>query len=44
MAIIELDGVTREFALRDTLLGKRRVVRAVDGMSFSLEPGTAVGT
>ncbi|OYN90810.1 ABC transporter ATP-binding protein [Parenemella sanctibonifatiensis] len=43
MAIIELDGVTREFALRDTLLGKRRVVRAVDGMSFSLEPGTAVG-
>lgn len=44
MGIIELTDVTRDFIIRGG--GLRRTTttkRAVDGMSFTIEPGTAVG-
>lgn len=45
MAIIELDGVTREFTLRkgSGLIRHTSVTRAVDQLSFRVEPGEAVG-
>lgn len=40
-AIIEADGLTREFRVRD---GKRRrLLTAVDGLTVRIEPGEAVG-
>jgi ABC-2 type transport system ATP-binding protein len=40
-AIIEADGLTREFRVRD---GKRRrLLTAVDGLTVRVEPGEAVG-
>jgi uncharacterized protein (TIGR03086 family) len=40
-AIIEADGLTREFRVRD---GKRRrLLTAVDGLTVAIEPGEAVG-
>lgn len=45
MAIIELDGVTRQFTLRtgSGLRRSRSTRTAVDDLSFSVEAGTAVG-
>ena len=40
-AIIEADGLTREFRVRDGR--RRRVLTAVDGLSVRVEPGEAVG-
>ena len=40
-AIVETDGLTREFRVRD---GKRRrLLTAVDGLTVAIEPGEAVG-
>lgn len=45
MAIIELDDVTRDFTSRrgNGLRRTRTTKRAVDGLSFRVEPGEAVG-
>ncbi|MEL4356703.1 MULTISPECIES: ABC transporter ATP-binding protein [unclassified Luteococcus] len=45
MAIIELRDVSREFTLRSGsgLRRTRSTKRAVDGLSFGIEPGSAVG-
>lgn len=45
MALIELDEVTRDFTQRhgSGLRRTRATKRAVDRMSFSVEPGEAVG-
>jgi viologen exporter family transport system ATP-binding protein len=40
-AIIETDGLTREFRVRDGR--RRRLLTAVDGLTVSIEPGQAVG-
>jgi ABC-2 type transport system ATP-binding protein len=40
-AIIEADGLTREFRVRDGKRGRR--LTAVDGLSVAIEPGEAVG-
>ena len=40
-AIIEADGLTREFRVRDGR--RRRVLTAVDGLTVRVEPGEAVG-
>ena len=40
-AIIEADGLTREFRVRDGR--RRRLLTAVDGLTVSIEPGAAVG-
>lgn len=45
-AIVELDGLVREFQLRATGRGfrrRRRTLRAVDGISFTLRAGETVG-
>jgi dipeptide transport system ATP-binding protein len=38
-AVLQLHEVTRHYRLRGGLFGKRAVVKAVDGISFSLAPG-----
>lgn len=44
MAIIELDQVTRDFTVRSgTFRRTRSLKRAVDAVSFAVEPGTTVG-
>ena len=46
MSIIELDGLTRHFVVRRPgrrLRREKRVVRAVDGISFSVAEGECVG-
>jgi viologen exporter family transport system ATP-binding protein len=46
MAVIELDGVSRTFTVSSRtgrLRRTRREVRAVDDLSFSIEPGEVVG-
>ena len=46
MALIELDGIEKTFTLRvkrGFLRRERRVVRAVDGVSFEIEAGSLVG-
>ena len=40
-AIIEADGLTREFRVRDGR--RRRLLTAVDGLTVRVEPGAAVG-
>jgi ABC-2 type transport system ATP-binding protein len=40
-AIIETDGLTREFRVRDGR--RRRTLTAVDGLTIRIEPGEAVG-
>jgi ABC-2 type transport system ATP-binding protein len=40
-AVIEADGLTREFRVRDG--ARRRRITAVDGLSVRIEPGEAVG-
>ncbi len=40
-AIIETDGLTREFRVRDGR--RRRLLTAVDGLTVRIEPGEAVG-
>jgi ABC-2 type transport system ATP-binding protein len=40
-AIIETDGLTREFRIRDGR--RRRLLTAVDGLTVRIEPGAAVG-
>ncbi len=46
-AVLELDGLTREFTVRRKagrrVLRERSVLRAVDGMSFTVRPGESVG-
>jgi ABC-2 type transport system ATP-binding protein len=46
MALIELDGIEKTFTLRvkrGFLRRERRVVRAVDGVSFEIDAGSLVG-
>jgi ABC-2 type transport system ATP-binding protein len=46
MSLIELENVEREFVLRrrhGRVRRRREVMRAVDGVSFSVEPGEIVG-
>ncbi|MGW5193743.1 ABC transporter ATP-binding protein [Kribbella sp. NPDC004138] len=45
MAVIELDNVSRAFTVtsRSGMRRTRREVRAVDGMTFAVEPGEVVG-
>ena len=46
-ALIEVEGLTRHFEAprgwRDVVAGRRPVVRAVDGVDFSIGPGETVG-
>ena len=44
MALLAVEDLTKHFVLGDGILGRlmggpRRLVRAVDGVSFTLEPG-----
>jgi oligopeptide/dipeptide ABC transporter ATP-binding protein len=41
--LLEADAVTRRFAERRGLFGRRREIVAVDGVSFAFGPGEAVG-
>ncbi|MBI3825066.1 MAG: dipeptide ABC transporter ATP-binding protein [Candidatus Rokubacteria bacterium] len=44
MTLLEAENLTRHFTLGGGLFGgERRVVRAVDGISFAVEPGTTLG-
>ncbi len=42
-ALLTLDTVAREYVTRKGLLGHRRVVRAVDGVSLQVMPGETLG-
>jgi peptide/nickel transport system ATP-binding protein len=41
--LLEVDNLTKHFPVRRGLFGATRLVRAVDGISFSLEAGTTLG-
>ncbi len=43
MPVIEAEGLTKHFQVKRGLLGDRGVVRAVDGISFAIEPGRTLG-
>jgi oligopeptide transport system ATP-binding protein len=48
MPLLAVEDLAKHFPLRDGLLvsvmpGRRRVVRAVDGVSFTIEPGETLG-
>ncbi len=43
MSLLELAGVGRSYAQRRGWLGRSTVVRAVDGVSLSVEPGRTLG-
>jgi oligopeptide transport system ATP-binding protein len=48
MAMLAVEDLTKHFVLGDGILGRlmggpRRLVRAVDGVSFTLEPGETLG-
>ena len=42
-ALLEVRGVKKHFVLRRSLFGARRLLRAVDGISFAIEAGTTLG-
>ena len=43
MALLEVDQLKVHYPVRTGLFGKRRMVRAVDGVTFSMEPGEILG-
>lgn len=43
MTYLELDNLTKHFEISDGLFGKKRVVKAVDGVSLSIEKGEILG-
>jgi len=43
MSVIEVARLTREFAVGPRGLGRRRVVRAVDGITFTVHAGESIG-
>jgi len=48
MPLLAVEGLTKHFPLRDGLMARvlareRRVVRAVDGVSFTIDPGETLG-
>jgi oligopeptide transport system ATP-binding protein len=42
-ALLEVDRLVRHFPVAGGVLGGRRALRAVDGVSFSVQPGEVVG-
>tara|TARA_R110002167_G_scaffold17426_25_gene66587 strand:+ start:2017 stop:3684 length:1668 start_codon:yes stop_codon:yes gene_type:complete len=41
--VLEVDGIVREYPGARRLFGRRSPTRAVDGVSFSIQPGESVG-
>ena len=41
--LLEVTGLTKHFPVRRGLFGGRQLVRAVDAVSFAIEPGTSLG-
>jgi oligopeptide/dipeptide ABC transporter ATP-binding protein len=41
--LLEVAGLTKHFPIRRGLLGGRQLVRAVDAVSFAIEPGATLG-
>jgi len=46
-ALLEVEGLSKHFSLNNDvvsrLAGKRRTLKAVDGISFSIRPGETLG-
>ena len=43
MALLEVDQLSVHYPVRSGLFGRRRIVRAVDQVSFTMEPGEILG-